>query len=1187
MEDDDYISEPVSYRIGYDEYGAADDNEDINENAEYPEEEDVEEKIKEQGEDLAVEISDEEIDAAIEEAIEEDEESEQDEEVDIEVDENDDSLETKIRSALGASKKASTSYYNVETGRVHTKGKKGNYVYYTLGDLRIAGTQDSDKITETLGELGYPNAKPDLPTLSYRDKSIAGFVTGPKLTAKGKERVQTRIIEKVGKGGRELEGEEDDVIPFAKGEKVPKGTKRVVRVQYVEKKVPLKLTEQQLKVATSVGLPIEVVKYVPVKVYADEPELPQVKKLLPDPVPRDPIGGAIQVIDIAEKRELIPGFFVPPQVAERINNPYDNRYYVGAYVSFKSRGPTQHRGIVLRADAKGFTLLNLSTFSTYTLNWTPAPQLVRSEEIPEEYFSEKDVIFINGESHPIKRGGGKNGIKPALIVDIIAFGDASSTMRGTVVGFTESAIDVNGEDGNAYLIPYDEKSLHIAKTQRVNKREKSIFGGGLTPASLYNEAVPTRLREGALSYLQDVVAMYVTPSKAKSEEEVKKVLSTTPEGLIGWDQYYKMQFMDWYYAREYDETRKVVLADADKLRKYAESEASALAESKATEALIANVDALLPNGLTATTTDDDLLQALLNKKDPSAFEATLRIQLEKRRAALGRIDLPPAPFSYPGEEGDALRARLQAIRAKRRVPQPVGGGDVINVIDQRRDISGRDLAIFLSSVFLLYGIRYPPPDVSVLYDRVVQDEISKRITARAEKLKPNDRVIRAFEASHLQDLRKRYDAVQAQAKSKAIPKKIQEEAKEIKERNLSLEVTLFEKSAYDTSEDVVTYLGKLFTPLVYLAPGAAATPYAKFFQAKLKTGEFRVSDFGQFNLAYYMPALVMSADVDIPGAKNVKDIAKAAKEAKLVLEYGISDLIDKYLWNYIYSIDPSARRSAPSVVPSPSVLKYFSDPRLVCAKNLAYVTTGYKPDLSKISYEDLIVCYDEGSDAFTCDSKRLILRNIALNKPNPYTDKPYSQAFVAMMKTRYPQLLEEMKTADVVDVVPKAVPKAAPKAVPKAQKVVAKAKRQRPVPRKRKGKPVLKNIALIGDALAEVINFNETLEYNTTNGPKSISISKSPSSSTQAVVVGVNVDDIQSIRSLNAPKGNEMYLLIISEKALSAKEKAPISRAIKNIEGGNNTQIIFADGDGDSEEKIIDALFDVVVDYEGVAVDLL
>lgn len=70
-----------------------------------------------------------------------------------------------VTAALSKSKREG-GYYNVDTQKVHTKSVKAlkEYVFYTLDDdeeLRIAGVDGSEALTNALTELGYPDAEPD------------------------------------------------------------------------------------------------------------------------------------------------------------------------------------------------------------------------------------------------------------------------------------------------------------------------------------------------------------------------------------------------------------------------------------------------------------------------------------------------------------------------------------------------------------------------------------------------------------------------------------------------------------------------------------------------------------------------------------------------------------------------------------------------------------------------------------------------------------------------------------------------------------------------------------------------------------------------------------------------------------------------------------------------------------------
>lgn len=94
-------------------------------------------------------------------------------------------LAEKVTAALTKSTREG-GYYNVETEKVHTKSVKAlkDYVFYTLGDegeIRIAGTAESETLTNALAELGYADAEPD----AVEEKPKAPKAAKGKPSAKG------------------------------------------------------------------------------------------------------------------------------------------------------------------------------------------------------------------------------------------------------------------------------------------------------------------------------------------------------------------------------------------------------------------------------------------------------------------------------------------------------------------------------------------------------------------------------------------------------------------------------------------------------------------------------------------------------------------------------------------------------------------------------------------------------------------------------------------------------------------------------------------------------------------------------------------------------------------------------------------------------------------------------------------
>jgi hypothetical protein len=964
--------------------------------------------------------------------------------------------------------------------------------------------------------------------------------------------------EEGGEGGEGEEdgpgdGEEGEVLPRGK----PQGTEYEVQDEWMYKKVPIFTTSAAEKLASDMGLPTHHEKLIKVNIRR------RVE--------------AVQITHAGMQRMVVGknGRLLPAIGGERMISTFDE----SILDSRSSRPGLQGEGKTPPA-------------------FRPKP---RSQEDRNPY---NDVYNI-GTYVKFERGDPRSG---------------SMEMEGIVIAYTETSVGVavKKDTGSSIditsdtiFVDYDNVSL---KKVMPPKKKKFVLKTMLTPDDVYAATeIPDEIRKMVIdTYIsilnelrrtpdtgaggQGGAIAPVTPSNTK--DTLRKImLKEKPLPPTEWKNYYADEFFKWNKNKHHEffisrvDVQKVA-AIADDLIK----------QDYGSDALLRQIMFSLPGEtLNVDTMVINILDPLSKVKNVTIFQAMVIQSLEKEK--------------YSG----------------------------------RGETKGSDLATLLSNIIQTY-YRMHPPDMNAYYKRVYDLELAKI----QDDYFPTANDRREFEGLHLVTLRNIYDdminkyqsekakyedevrAAELLQKVEAIeggspepPKSPFREIKISLKQNLVFEnkkqVERFEQLIFATyGSSVHSYLSGVMLPHIFLEGPLAHHAY--FFRAKIANGAFPFSALVGANIAHYLPEFAMN--------RNLTDEQwlKAGTIIGAVLHNDIAAVVD----TYANILNPTAKiqRSSDTYQNISSLVenleKMLVDPISECQ---ADTSTGYRPVISNDRYvlhpktrqileeripdEDLAICYDPTTKAFTCHSTRDVMLSIARGDlANPHTKKPYPEDFVKRIRDRSETIISKMKLpgsplplVEPVPIPPSSTAKKTPKpqvlSLPPSKAVKT---RKRHIAPKKGSFEVITKMLLLGD-IERLALFDESIIFDVDEGgeimeeevaitfdvkDKNVDVSRSRSqiedvSRSRSQIEDVAVltfyaDEPDSIKDLSQqakkiPKRiKKIYVAGLNALKVSAKDRVLMAAKIKKLVHAKN--VFYVDHNEDDDLK--DVLIDVTVDVEGI-----
>lgn len=250
---------------------------------------------------------------------------------------------------------------------------------------------------------------------------------------------------------------------------------------------------------------------------------------------------------------------------------------------------------------------------------------------------------------------------------------------------------------------------------------------------------------------------------------------------------------------------------------------------------------------------------------------------------------------------------------------------------------------------------------------------------------------------------------------------------------LHMEIINLENKIYDLhGASNLDYLVKMYEIILFLDPKSRPGKYAKFFRAKILSGNFSVQHLNSSTVYHAFPEFFINQNLSerefLLGARLLKeDLLKAIVEFTYlwILQHHTSKPTEAALgwknlkdWsNYTMDVPTNCASSGSLRIKKDGVFNGQPGDDYECQKT----KTGTKCTAKKepISEDDAILCYSDRK--FVCMSINDILFALADKKKglkvikNPITGVPYTEDFLERMENRYGDLVSNVKTERILE----------------------------------------------------------------------------------------------------------------------------------------------------------------------------
>lgn len=676
----------------------------------------------------------------------------------------------------------------------------------------------------------------------------------------------------------------------------------------------------------------------------------------------------------------------------------------------------------------------------------PAYAFFKSEKIREAQKAMEKVskIKVSLAVPDVKREVKKNTFKKEYqLGKRVRFRVNGKFQEGWITNFSSGGVTVRGVNGKIYHPPYSTPSLKLVKEKKSvaeKKSEKEVTYEDVLSLSY----VPEKLRDVVKTLYFDAFSKIFDFAETTDETvgidlfDQKNVHHLLPK--ISWNDYYSEEFSKWRYARLYPKFLKKI--DKKAIQSMAQNQYK-MAYS------IPQIVASLNNGYPGNIFHDNLDTILnkLSKKHPrTGLDALLRINLykisfkidkdpkvdislqpmiEELNSALGEIilsiediqDLASAiRRSISGERFIKTKRTNNAVDKKnlrkllgdfRKQYSSGDYSEIEKVVDSmtqsykkmviedkkriiagQKDVQKKEIANVMTQTILQY-YQDVPPNLSkfekILFDSKVNDMYAK---TKIEKVEKDE-----FEAKYFVDLQKRYKEYEKsrggkkekRGKREKKAKRTKRTAKRGKNRTkaqVEKEYAIFEEKIYESSSSVFDYLKTILYPLIFLGKYGIGA-YSNFFKQKILDGSIKIQNLEVYNLAYFLPEYVTTKNIDYP-------------ELLAFLEEDLWAFVRNVAIRFVFILSPTRRRYAipPRPLLPPFVIKDIKDIRDNCVG-------GYHKG-KKVSYDNLLICYNREKDIFSCHTPDDVLYSVVYEDSiNEFTKKPFPDAFIGKVKKRY------------------------------------------------------------------------------------------------------------------------------------------------------------------------------------------
>ncbi len=723
-----------------------------------------------------------------------------------------------------------------------------------------------------------------------------------------------------------------------------------------------------------------------------------------------------------------------------------------------------------------------------------------------------------------------------------------------VVVLTFSTKGILTAPARTEFVRRDDPTLLVTK---IPKRVTARIGDLTADEVMVMTIIPNDIRRMVIDLYTEIyntIKSTTTMASVSTTSSVKKAMggSTRIGPPIGWETYYSEELYHWTSTRYHD----LFVSQVDP-QQIATLASDTVKQELNTDTLINEIIVNLPHGLTHDTDIDVIIEAMNKVKNITVFQA-LTIQTFQREKYNGRGSL-----------------------------------------------KGADLAQLLAGIIETYHRTYPP-DIDAQYKQI----FDAAMEIRRHEYQPTEADLTEFDGLYLDHLWKLYEEalVRFENEQLEVDALNKEKSKvgvlvEVGDANRD-EVVRFEQIIFAAhGSNVYNYLSNVLLPHIFLEGPLAK--FAKFFQAKVASGKFPFTSLTGLNIAYYLPEFAMNRNL------SDDDWMSMSESLGALLHNDIRIVVD----SYINMLNPTAKVSHTGLSYSTingvmaSIEPLLIDPISVCQVDTG---TGMRPVVidgrytylprsevlreERIPDDDLSVCYNKDTKAFTCISTRDLILSIARGETSdPRSGAPYSPDLVARIKEKYDlsnvQQPQPAEVDTIVPVIAKVGVATRPKSLPK---VVAPVKKRLRHKAPKKGDyDSITNMLLLGDVERPAL-FGSTFSFNIVDDdPDNLEGTEEEIPITynlkakriNVAVVTVYVDDASTLKEMKdqlaqVPKTvKRIYIAALNTEDTSPKEQMLLAGKLKKL-NPNIKKVFFAEGM--TEEDILDVLIDVAIDVEGV-----
>ena len=732
------------------------------------------------------------------------------------------------------------------------------------------------------------------------------------------------------------------------------------------------------------------------------------------------------------KINIIDGDFLPPPVpiaayvpekAEKPKVPenYKGSLRVGDRITFTYKTSKDIEGAILDVGDEDFDIVTPESELYEKVKYKDAQNL-RFKPIPQKMLSKKDdgavvVKDSNGKKKTWKitlvaRSTKKDNVlakvsvkKPYRYAEFTL--ELSERLTGVIYdyddeGFIVSVIQ-NGV-ADTIVLPYDDSTIKLEKRKGI----KDVQVGRVNIAEDYLKLpIKTKTRLHATKQLFQVLASIIpniyessvdtNPKLKKIGEDIDWTLANVP--LKSWETYYEEQFGQWIFSKKYHEFyAKAPSFKAQSEQEY-ESSIDPVLIIEGLEYVFGDIfsgnGALLLSLMERKSKEDDFrptvidisIRRNLNRLDNEELEKLEGSGLALMIASIIDDTMKTNPPSTPDQIEIRLKQEWTRLKTLEYAP------------------SQKDKKVFDNEYLTILTKNYEDYN----RDAKLQKEKKKEYDILRKNLE-----LEILQRADIQSKVQRFKTMSVNGMQLSLEGMLLADNVSMLEEKIHVEV------GGKTNEN---YLRKILRLIMFLDPGTEIGKYTAFLKSKIASGVYEVDQLDSMTYMSMFPEFFANNKY----TESTKDdkYENVISQIERQVDLSVLDFID--IW--ILSNQPRIREKNVNKIiwsrylelPSEScgglrIRKGLNYRGLEDSENYDCEQQGEsylcKAKLEPIPDEDLILCYDEPNNKFTCSSIEDVLyalweQSNGETPVNPMTNKPYGDDFLERMKNRYGDLLKD------------------------------------------------------------------------------------------------------------------------------------------------------------------------------------